>query len=207
MASTTREKWSLQGELALNCNCDVFCPCVVSLGQAKPTHGYCQAWLAIRADAGSYGNTDLAGVSVVALLDIPGRMSEGGWTVGLYVDDAAADDQAAAMEKIFSGEAGGSAGLLKLLVSNYLGMQRVPVSYEVDGDVRSVNAGGKIVGSIRPITGNKTGEPVAIENSSYWVSDRVVIARGLKSKVRDFGRVWNLEGQSAELCSIDWSGP
>jgi len=33
--------WNLKGELILNCNCEVFCPCVVSLGKHAPTQGYC----------------------------------------------------------------------------------------------------------------------------------------------------------------------
>ena len=47
--------WSLKGELILNCNCTVFCPCVVSLGKHPPTEGYCQAWLGVRVDQGRGG--------------------------------------------------------------------------------------------------------------------------------------------------------
>lgn len=204
---TSAESWTLDGEVVLNCNCDVFCPCVVSLGQARPSQGYCQAFMAIRVDSGSYGELDLGGINVVMLLDIPGRMTEGGWTTALYVDEGADDAQAAALEQILSGAARGSSGVLKLLVANYLGMQRVPVSYGVEGDTRRVDAGGKIVGSVEPISGKSAGEPVVIENSSYWVASRVVVGRGLRSKVRDFGRVWNLDGKSAEICSIHWAGP
>jgi hypothetical protein len=28
--------WKIRGELILSCNCDVFCPCVIALGQTKP---------------------------------------------------------------------------------------------------------------------------------------------------------------------------
>ena len=37
--------WAVKGELILNCNCTIFCPCVVSLGKHAPTEGYCQACL------------------------------------------------------------------------------------------------------------------------------------------------------------------
>ncbi len=204
---TSVEPWTIEGEIVVNCNCDVFCPCVVSLGRAQPTQGYCQAFMATRVDAGSYGDIDLSGLNVVHLLDIPGRMSEGGWTVALYVDDRADDDQAEALEQIFTGQARGNSGLLTLLVSDYLGMQRVPVSYDLSGETRRINAADKIVGNVIPIPGSAPGEPVTIENSPYWVSDRIVIGRGQKSKVRDFGRVWNLDDRSAEICSIRWSGP
>ena len=199
--------WSLEGELAVNCNCDVFCPCVVSLGRARPTQGYCQGWLAVRVDAGSFGETDLGGLRIMQLLDIPGRMTEGGWTVGLYVDERADDAQAAALEQIFCGTAGGSSGLLKLLVAHYLGMQRVPITYDVDGSTRRVAAGKEIVGAIEPVEGASVDEPVTIENTPYWVASRVVLARATRSKLRDFGRVWNLDGKSAEICAIRWSGP
>jgi hypothetical protein len=47
-------EWKIKGELILNCNCTVFCPCVVSLGKHPPTEGYCQAWLGVRIDEGHY---------------------------------------------------------------------------------------------------------------------------------------------------------
>ncbi len=28
-------EWAIKGELILNCNCTVFCPCVVSLGKHR----------------------------------------------------------------------------------------------------------------------------------------------------------------------------
>ena len=35
----------------------------------------------------------------------------------------------------------------------------------------------------------------------------VIVAKGLKSKVRDYGKVWDFEGKSGEICAIDWKGP
>ena len=46
----------------LSCNCTVFCPCVLSLGQHPPTEGYCQTWAGFRIDAGHYGDVDLSGL-------------------------------------------------------------------------------------------------------------------------------------------------
>ena len=52
---TEVQNWAIKGELILNCNCTVFCPCVVSLGKHPPTEGYCQAWLGVRIDYGYVG--------------------------------------------------------------------------------------------------------------------------------------------------------
>ncbi|MEM9060803.1 MAG: DUF1326 domain-containing protein [Pseudomonadota bacterium] len=198
--------WAIKGELALNCSCEVFCPCDVSLGVAKPTHGYCQAWMAFRIDDGHFGGMSLAGINVALLLDIPGRMAEGNWTVALYVDEGANDVQTKALETIMSGQAGGTTGLLKLLVGSFLGTKKVPVHYITDGNVRSVTAGKAILASIEPIGGVDPEEHVKITNSKYWMSSTIIIAKGLKSRLRDFGRNWDFEECSAQVVHIDWKG-
>ena len=43
--------------------------------------------------------------------------------------------------------------------------------------------------------------------TKYWMGAYITVAQALKCKVRDFGRVWNLDGRSAEICQIEWSGP
>lgn len=199
--------WAITGELALNCSCEVFCPCVVSLGQHPPTNGYCQAWVGVRIDDGHMGDTPLGGLNVAMLLDIPGKMGEGNWTAALYVDERADGPQMAAIEQIFSGLAGGTTGLFRLLVGDFLGVKRVPVSYDTEGDIRTLRAGSAILASIQPIKGATPGKQVTIENTSYWMGPQVIVARGLKSKLRDFGRVWSFDDCSAELCDIAWSGP
>jgi hypothetical protein len=198
--------WEVNGEIALNCSCDVFCPCDVSLGVARPTHGYCQAWLGVRVDDGHFKGVDLSGQAFALMLDIPGRMAEGGWTVALYVDESATEAQQAAFETIMSGQAGGTTGLLRLLVANFLGTKRVPVRYTVDGNVRSLQAGKAILAAIEPIGGVDPESHVTIQNSKYWMSSTITICKGLKSRVRDFGRVWDFEECSAQICDISWAG-
>ena len=74
-------EWAIKGELILNCNCTVFCPCVVSLGKHPPTEGYCQAWVGIRIDNGHYDGEDLGGLNIGMIMDIPGNIgkADGFW--------------------------------------------------------------------------------------------------------------------------------
>jgi hypothetical protein len=199
--------WSIEGELILNCNCTVFCPCVISLGKHPPTEGYCQAWSGVRIDKGQSGDVDLSGLNVAMLLDIPGKMERGNWTLALWIDERATDEQFEHLERIFSGGAKGSTGLFKLLVGSYLGAERVPVSFETDGDTRKLSAGKYIKGAITPISGARSGEEVAVVNTEYWMGPEVTVAQADLGRVRAFGRVWNFEGRSAEICSIRWEGP
>ncbi len=199
--------WKVKGELALSCSCELFCPCVVSLGQHPPTHGFCHAWIAARIDKGSYGKAKLDGLNVCMMVDIPGKMGAGNWTAALYIDERADDAQFAGIEKIFSGGAKGTTGLFRMLVGNYLGARRESVGYHTDGPMRTITAGKAVFGEVAPIAGADPDKHVTVENTSYWMGPSVVIAQARKSKIRDFGRVWNFDGGSAELCDIDWAGP
>ena len=164
-AATSYEKpsWAVNGELALSCSCDVFCPCVVSLGQAKPTEGYCHGWMAVRIDSGHYDGTDLSGLNVGILVDIPGEMGNGDWTAALYIDERADIRQEEGMEKIFSGAAGGTTGLFRLLISTYLGKKKVPISYETDGKTRKISIPRLIEGDITPISGGDKSKDTIIK--------------------------------------------
>ena len=199
--------WAVKGELILNCSCDVFCPCVVSLGAHPPTEGHCHAWMGIIIDEGHFEGEDLSGLNVGLLVDIPGRMGEGQWKVAAYVDERASGKAYNGLLQIFSGQAGGTTGLFTMLVSEIIGAERAPVVIERDGTKRRIVIGRKIQGEIEMLTGKDPEHPVMVSNSKYWMGPDIIVARGTKSKVRDYGRVWDFGGKSAEICPINWHGP
>lgn len=201
------EPWAVKGELILSCNCTVFCPCVVSLGKHPPTEGNCHGWAGIHIEEGHYGSTPLEGLNVGMLLDIPGNMGRGNWTAAAYIDERAGEDASAALEKIFSGQARGTTGLFNVLVSNFLGVKQVPIKFEKEGRTRHFSIPKKIEGIIEPIAGADADKDVVIQNTQYWMGSEVVVSRAVKSRVRDWGRVWDFNDRSAEFCRIDWSGP
>ncbi len=198
--------WSLKGELILNCNCTVFCPCVVSLGKHPPTEGYCQAWLGVRIDEGDANGEDLSGLNVGMVLDIPGNMGRGNWTVGAFIDERASDDAYEALVDIFSGQRRGTTGLFSMLVSTFLGAERAPVTFATEGKKRRLTVAKKIIGEIEPITGEDAETEVNVVNTRYWMGPDITIASANQGRVRAFGRVWDFEGRSAEICQVDWRG-
>jgi len=199
--------WAIKGELFLNCSCEVFCPCVVSLGKHKPTEGHCHAWMAIAIDEGHYEGESLTGLNVGLMVEIPGRMAEGDWRVAAYVDERASQKAYNGLLRIFSGTAGGTTGLFTKLVSTILGAERAPVTIIREGNRRVLQVGRKIQGEIEMVTGADRETPVQVVNTKYWMGPDVTVAKGLKSRVRDYGRVWDFDGKSGEVCAIDWSGP
>jgi len=201
------EKWTLKGELILNCSCTIFCPCVVSLGKHPPTEGQCQGWAGIRIDEGQSGETDLSGLNVALLLDIPGNMARGNWTAAAYIDERATDAAFEKLVNIFSGKARGTTGLFSILVSTFLGAERAPVSFEREGEKRRLVVPKKIIGEVEPIGGKDPGAHVVITNTEYWMGPDITVAKANQGRVRAFGRVWDFDGRSAEICAIDWRGP
>ena len=197
----------IQGELILNCNCAVFCPCVISLGAHYPTEGHCHAWLGVRIEKGSYGGEQLDELNVAMILDIPGRMSDGDWKVGTYIDNNATEAAFDGLSNIFSGRAGGTTSLFTMLVSEFIGVSRAKIEYTNEGKNRGLVVDKHIIGEIHPIEGNDSANDVTLQNTSYWMGPNITIAQASKGKVRAFGRVWNFEGKSAEICQIKWSGP
>ena len=199
--------WEIKGELFLNCSCTVFCPCVVSLGAYPPTEGYCHTWMGVAIDDGHFENEKLSGLNIGLLVDIPGRMGEGNWKVAAYVDERASEKAYNGLLKIFSGQAGGTTSLFTMLVSEIIGAQREKVEIVRDGNRRSIKIGKKIQGEIEMLQGASPEHPVMVSNTKYWMGPDVIAARGLRSRVRDYGRVWDFDGKSAEICPIHWHGP
>ena len=199
--------WTMTGELVLNCNCTVFCPCVVSLGQHPPTEGHCQTWGGIRIDEGRYGDVDLSGLNLGLMIEIPERMARGNWKVALFVDDRASEAAYDALVTIMSGKARGTTGLFGILVSEFLGAERQTVTYETEGKARRITVGKRIKGEIVPVAGKDPERDLVITNTQYWMGPDVTVATATQGRLRAFGRVWDFEGRSAEICSISWHGP
>lgn len=203
----TLPDWSIKGELILNCNCTVFCPCVVSLGKHPPTEGYCQAWMGVRIDKGHHGDADLSGLNVAMVLDIPGNMARGNWTVGTFIDENASEQAFDGLNSIFSGAARGTTGLFGMLVGMHLGSERAEIGYERNNHSRQLTVGKKIIGEVHPIEGPNPDDEVKVVNTGYWMGPDITIATASKGRVRAFGRVWDFDGRSAEICQIEWAGP
>jgi hypothetical protein len=198
------EEWTLKGEMALSCSCTVFCPCVLSLGDHPPTESRCLTWAGIRIDEGHFETTDLAGINVGLMMDLPGIMSRGNWTAALFVDDKASALAMKNLTRIFTGRVRGTTHLLSILVGQFLGVRQVPIRYETQGETRIVHIKDHVDGAITPVKGKEGGENVVIRNSQYWIGPDVIVARADKSRFRGFGRNWNLAGRSAEIVKLDW---
>ena len=213
-ANQTNLNWEIKGHFLLNCNCDVFCNCPMSLGRAIPNsaNGKCFSWWGIIIEngfaEGDNGKIDLSGINVAILLEVPGPLSMGGWTAGLYIDEKASDEAADALLKIFSGQAGGQTGWFSVMISNFLGVKRCPIDYNETENGWTYTIPNILEGTIEKEPGLNKGEDVKVSNLKYWVAPEIIVGRGgKKSRIKDHGRNWDFTNGSAEYCAVDWSGP
>lgn len=201
------EAWHMQGGLIMSCNCDIWCPCVLSLGRAEPTYGRCLSWWAIHCEKGRYGDAVLDGLTTGLLMETPGPLAEGGWAYGIYLDDKGSPEAQQALEKIFLGQAGGPISWFSIMIADYLGSKVLPITFETRGNGWYMGIPKIIDGTVEPIMGADGVNPVMARNTTYWVGSDVIVAKGTKSRFRDWGRNWDLSGQSADYTQFDWTGP
>jgi hypothetical protein len=199
--------WRIAGEFVVSCNCEVFCPCVLSLGKAWPTEGACYSWFGYRVREGRIGEVGVADLNVVMMLEVPGRMEEGNWTEAFYFDERSTPAQREALGAVLGGRAGGPIGWTSVMVARVLEPRVVPVLYSGSDREWKFVIPKVLQGVIEAEPGHGGDGLVRLTNTRYWMAPDVVVCRGQKSRFRDHGRNWSFTGRSAEFGRFDWSGP
>jgi hypothetical protein len=93
-----------------NCPCDMVCPCSTS-GLTMPADvERCRVVLVFHIDSGEVEGVDVCGLTVALLADTPQVMADGHWQVGVFMDEAAFQEQADGLGAVFSGVARGTHG-------------------------------------------------------------------------------------------------
>jgi hypothetical protein len=155
--------WHARGVIFENCSCQLVCPGHMHFSQAC-THERCLGYWAIRIDEGAYGAVPLGGLKAFIAFDCPQHMIEGNWTEVVIIDDAASEPQREALERILTGKAGGSWGLLAKFVSRWLDTRYLPIAFDEDERTRRAHIPGLVEASITDIKGRDRSEPVTFQN-------------------------------------------
>src|SRR6266542_763697 len=110
--------YTIKGTYAAVCDCSLLCPCPVD-GPPTGEGDQCHGLLVFDVREGNLNGTDLSGVAFALYNHFPSNLTSGNWKVGIVVDDGASDEQAQAIERIVSGDAGGPFGEFKPLIGKY----------------------------------------------------------------------------------------
>jgi len=150
--------WGMIADETGTCNCAWGCPCQFN---ALPTHGRCEALVAVRIREGHYGSTKLDGVTFASAYWWPGAVHEGNGIVQLAIDERATADQRTAILNIASGKEGCSFfEIFASVVSTVLEPLYVPIELSSDRDTRIAQLRVPGMGEFRiePIRNPVTGE-------------------------------------------------
>ena len=180
--------WSLQGTYFETCSCEVVCPCTASLALGAD-YDRCRVTLVFNVVEGDVEGTDVSGLKVAAIADTPKVMSDGNWRLGVFIDSAASDEQAAKLGAVFGGQLGGPMEALGPLVGENLGVERAAIDVIEDGLRHSVKIGDAIDFEVEDVVsfGVESGEPARLVGIFHPAGSELTISKATRSRINAFG--------------------
>jgi hypothetical protein len=208
MAANGNTEWHIVGDEVGNCNCVWACPCQFD---ARPSEGHCEAIIGYAIREGHFGDTDLGGVKFAEIVHWPGAIHEGNGTQQLIVDESASEAQREAIEKLVSGEYGGT---YFEIFASVMSTVREPItaSIEIESDrerrIASLRVGEIAESSIEPIKN-------PVDGSEHRV--RIDLPNGFEYRIAEIGNTVSaksraeapldltLENSYGQLNEFDWA--
>jgi hypothetical protein len=134
--------------------------------------------------------------------------------VGLVIDSKANAQQREALQRIFTGKAGGFLSLIAQLWTKFLGVEYAPIDIGSDGKEWHIKVGeGKLDVEGGWFKSPLAPEPLPIQIVNPPVSEAgpgTTLTLGQASKSRNnglFGYIWNFDGRSTKTSPFKWKGP
>jgi hypothetical protein len=196
--------YRMTGTYLESCNCDVACPCGASNLLLPATNERCQVLLAFHVEDGEVDGVDVGGTTVGMLADTPGQMTDGGWRVGVFLDEAASGEQREALTAVFSGQQGGPAGLFAPLIGEMLGIEVVPIEFADDGRRHRVRIGDAIEIEIEDFAAAEEGQVMTLNGIGHPAGTTLALAQGVRSHIQAFGLDIDNTGKNAHSAPFAW---
>jgi hypothetical protein len=180
--------WNIAGTYFESCSCEVVCPCTASLALGAD-YDRCRVTLVFNIVDGEVEGTDVGGLVIAAVADTPKVMTDGGWRLGVFIDDKASDEQAEKLGAVFGGQLGGPMEALGPLVGENLGVERAAIEIHEEGLRHSVKIGDAVDIEIEDVVpfGVESGEPARLVGIFHPAGPELTIAKATRAHVNAFG--------------------
>ncbi len=201
----TSEKWRVEGDYFEGCNCESTCPCIFL---ANPDHGDCQLTIGWHIDKGFYNSTSLDGLNVVGIFHTPGNMAKGPkWKAAIYLDERAGTEQSEALDKIFSGKAGGFPAVVAGFVGSVMGIKKSRIGFSVEGKRRHLSIPSVLELDAEAMSGSDTSRVPQVTNPALYAAPGFdpIIARSNKYTYHDHGLHWDNSGKNSFYSRFSYS--
>ena len=196
--------YQLQGTLLEACTCDVLCPCWIG---EDPDGGTCQSIMAYHLDSGTINGVDVGGLTLAAVVFIPGNVLAGNWTQAVFVDDRATPEQEQALLAAFGGALGGPLGDLAQLVGELVAIARAPISHEIEEGKGTIRIGDDVaVAEMEPYRG-PDGSVTTLNNSIFSTvpGSPAWVGRSSRFAVNLPEHGWTFEVEGRNAIQSDWA--
>ncbi len=198
--------YQLEGSLLEVCTCNILCPCWVG---EDPDGGTCDGLFAWHFDKGSINGTDVSGRTFGWIGHIPGNILEGNWRIVVFVDEDATDEQQQALLDVWTGKLGGPIADLAQLVGEVVAVERVPITFTVEGVKGTVRFGDSASAELEPYKG-ATGEATTLHDTVFTTIPGspayVGKADHYKVDLEQYGFKIDLQGHNAVQGSFRFKG-
>lgn len=188
--------WKVEGDYFEGCNCQSICPCIFL---ADPDEGNCKLSIGWHIQKGNYGQTRLDGLNVAGIFYAPGNMVTGPkWQAALYLDEHANKEQAEALGKIFSGQAGGFLANVAAFIGEVLGVRAAPIQFGIDGKRRWMRIQNVLDLEVEGVKGGDTNKEARVTNPALYgaLGFDPIISRSTKNTYNDHGLEWDNTGKN-----------
>jgi hypothetical protein len=155
---------------------------------------------------GEVDGVDVSGRSVSLVVDSPKNMLDGGWRVGVIIDDQASKEQADKLTGVFAGQAGGPMANLAPLIGEVLGIEKHPIEYADHGNRHSIRIGDAVAIEIEDYAAQAGGETTKLTGVAHPSNSTITIAKPVESKIKAFGMEFKNAGKSAFSAPFSWAG-
>jgi hypothetical protein len=196
--------WNLDGTYFETCSCELMCPCNLSFDHGA-TYDYCRVVLVFNIAKGEIEGTDVSGRKLALIADSPKVMTDGGWRLGVLVDDDATDEQVEKLAAVYGGQKGGPMEGLAPLIGEMLGVERARFEVTEDGLRHSAKIGDGIDFEVEDIVpfGIETGKPARLVGVFHPVGSELTAAEAKRSSINAFGIQY--EGKTGLSAPFSWA--
>lgn len=147
-SKTTARAYTLQGTLLEACSCRTLCRCWIG---EDPDGGACDSFLAYNIEKGEINGVDVAGLTYVQVVKIPGNvLIPASWKRVSYVDARASEEQRNAIVDAWHGRLGGPLADLNALIGEDLGVETATIAHDLKGGEGTIVVGDKIRATMAP---------------------------------------------------------
>jgi len=189
--------YQLEGRLLEVCNCRVLCPCWIG---EDPDYGTCDTVIAWHFDKGKVGDVDVSGRTIAVIAHVPGNILQGNWRAAVYLDDKVSPAQEEALLAVYTGKLGGPVGELVKLIGEVVSVQKVPITFDVQGGRGTIKLGDAGYAELEPYR-NASGATTTLADTVFSTVPGAPVFVGkspaYRAKVPALGIDLDLKGHNA----------